>query len=56
MRIDTKPLKQAANKMEECTTRTLILSLPDEMTREELVSKMDLILLLLGGTKKGDET
>ena len=45
--ISTKPLKELATKMEDSPVRSMILGLPDEITREDLVSKMDLILPFL---------
>lgn len=45
--IPTKHLKEIAEKMEDSPTKMMILSLPDVITREDLVSKMDLILPFL---------
>ena len=42
--ISTKPLKETATRMEDSPVKSMILSLPDEITKEDLVSKMDLIL------------
>ena len=45
--IATKPLKEIALHMEDPTARQLILSLPDEISKEDLFSKFDLILQFL---------
>ncbi len=45
--INTMPLKQKWANMEDSVTKSLIMSLPDEITQEDLVSKMDLILPFL---------
>jgi hypothetical protein len=45
--ILTKPLKDIVARMEDGTLKQLLLSLPDEITREDIVSKMDLILPFL---------
>lgn len=50
--IDTKLLKQKMMRMEDCTAKQLILSLPDEVGKEDLVSKFDLILQFLGTEKR----
>ena len=50
--IDTKPLKQIAMQMEDSPVKQLILSLPDEISKEDLLSKFDLILQFLGTEKK----
>jgi hypothetical protein len=45
--IDTKEFKHLAVKLEEGVLRDMLLSFPDEISREDLVSKFDLVLLLL---------
>lgn len=52
MNIDTKPLKEKVMHMEDCTAKRLILSLPDEVSKEDLLSKFDLILQFLQSEKK----
>jgi hypothetical protein len=52
MNIDTKTLKEKVMHMEDSTAKQLILSLPDEIDKEDLVSKFDLILQFLGTEKK----
>ena len=54
--IDTKPLKGKIMHMEDCTAKRLILSLPDEIGKEDLVAKFDLILQILGTEKKGSQS
>jgi hypothetical protein len=49
---DTKPLKQIAIRMEDSPVKQLVLSLPDEISKEDLLSKFDLILQFLGTGKK----
>jgi hypothetical protein len=48
---DIRPLKNRAMKGEE-PIRTLILSLPDDIDRTDLVNKMDVILQLLDNKKE----
>jgi hypothetical protein len=50
--ISTKPLKEKWNSMEDSTAKQLILSLPDQISKEDLVSKMDLILPFLSNKKE----
>ena len=50
--IDTKPLKQIAARMEESPAKQLLLSLPDEVDKNDLLSKFDFILQFLGSGKK----
>ena len=50
--IATKPLKEIALHMEDPTARQLILSLPDEISKEDLLSKFDFILQFLGTTRE----
>ncbi len=45
--IPTEGLKKIANRMEDSPVREMILALPDEITKEDLFSKMDLILPFL---------
>ena len=53
--IDTKPLKQIATRMEESPAKQLLLSLPDEVDKNDLLGKFDLILQFLGSEKKGGQ-
>ena len=39
--ILTKPLKDIVARMEDGTLKQLLLSLPNDITREDLMSKMD---------------
>ena len=50
--IDTKPLKQIVMQMEDSPAKMLILSLPDEVDKNDLFGKFDLILQFLGTGKK----
>ena len=50
--IDTKPLKQIVMQMEDSPAKMLILSLPDEVDKNDLFGKFDLILQFLGTEKK----
>lgn len=50
--IPTRSLKEIVAKMEESAAKSMIISLPDEVTREDLVSKMDLILPFLSNKTK----
>ena len=50
--IDTKPLKQIVMQMEDSPAKKLILSLPDDVSQEDLVSKFDLILQFLDNKKE----
>lgn len=50
--IDIRPLKQKTLRSEDSTVKTLILSLPDEISKEDLVSKMDLVLALMNKEDK----
>ena len=56
--IETRPLKEIAGRMEDSPARKLILCLPDDVSREDLLGKFDLILQFLGterqGVKKND--
>ena len=51
MTVDIRNLKHKALNGDD-PVRTLILSLPDEISREDLVSKMDLVLRMLDGKKE----
>ena len=50
--IETRPLKEIAGHMEESPAKKLILSLPDEVDKNDLLGKFDLILQFLGTEKK----
>ena len=50
--IDTKLLKQKMIRMDDCAAKRLILSLPDEISKEDLFSKFDFILQLLDNKKE----
>ncbi len=45
--ILTEGLKNIAKRMEDSPVKEMILALPDEITKEDLFSKMDLILPFL---------
>ncbi len=45
--MSTRPLKEIAAKMEEGPIKTIIHSFPEEITREDLVAKMDVLLPFL---------
>jgi hypothetical protein len=48
---DIRPLKSKVLNGDD-PVRTLILSLPDDISREDLVSKMDVILKILDDKKE----
>lgn len=48
---DIRALKSKAVNSND-PVKTLILSLPDEISKEDLVSKMDLVLKMLDGKKE----
>ena len=50
---DMKPLKQIAIRMEDSTAKKLILSLPDDVDKKDLVIQFDLILQFLGTETQG---
>lgn len=54
--IDTKLLKQIAGHMEDSPVKKLILSLPDDVDKKDLVVQFDLILQFLGTEKKGGQS
>ena len=52
--ISTKGLKEIISKSEDSNpVKSMILGLPDEISREDLVSKMDLILPFLTTKTEG---
>ncbi len=50
--IDTKPLKQKWANMEDSTAKELVLSLPNEISEQDLLSKMDLVLPFLDNKRE----
>ncbi len=54
-KVDIRPLKQNAQRMDDSQVKNQILSLPDEISKEELFIKMDLILPFLDGRKKEEK-
>lgn len=52
IKISTKPLKEKATRMEDSPVKSMILGLPDEISKDDLLSKMDLILPFLDNKKE----
>ena len=50
--IDVKPLKEKILGMEDCVAKELIMKLPDEISKEDLISKFDFILQFMETEKK----
>ena len=51
--IDVRPLKLIAGRMEDSPAKKLILYLADDVSREDLLGKFDLILQFLGTERQG---
>ena len=50
---NTRALKEIAARMEDSPIKQLILGLADDVPKDDLVSKFDLILQFLGTEKQG---
>ena len=53
MNVSTSQLKAIAARMEDSLVKKLILCLPDDVSREDLLGKFDLILQFLGTERQG---